>query len=315
MLKARPPLRDAILCITLFSTGALLWLSLPRGHARLEFLHQVFFDRILLSPVFWGTVAVTLALEWRWPAREGQRLISVGFLQDFVWLFLHTGLKLVAYVICLRMVLGFYESHLHLFDVDRLTEIPAWLRILVGVALIDFSGWVNHWVRHRFGVTWVFHALHHSQSEMNLLSESRLHIVDWLVSRFVGAAILTALAIEQEKIIDYELVLLSYTRLYHANIRSNFGPLGLVFVSPQYHRVHHAMDPRYHHKNYAVILTLWDRVFGTYCPERNVYPETGVPDPDFPLEARANGFNLLTTPLRQFIYPFEQIRDGIARRR
>ena len=277
-------------------------------------VRRIFVDQILLSPVFWGTLAVALLLEWRFPADPAQRLISVGLLQDFVWLFIHTGLKLVAFVVGLRFVLGWYEAHVHVYDPGRFAEVPIALRVLVGIVLVDLSGWVNHWLRHRFGLTWVFHAIHHSQREMNALSESRLHIVDWLVSIVVGAAIVTALSIEPDKAVDYELVLLAFTRLYHANIRTNFGPLGLVLVSPQYHRVHHAIDPRYHHKNYAVIFTLWDRVFGTYCRQRDVYPETGIPDRDFPFESTARGFGLLFTPLRQLLHPFRQIRDRVANR-
>src|SRR5436190_584718 len=39
-----------------------------------------------------------------------------------------------------------------------------------------------------------------------------------------------------------------------------------VFNTPSHHRVHHARNPRYLDANYAGILIVWDRMFGTFIP-------------------------------------------------
>ena len=46
-----------------------------------------------------------------------------------------------------------------------------------------------------------------------------------------------------------------------------------VLNTPSHHRVHHATNPQYIDKNYAGILIVWDRLFGTFEPEveRPVY--------------------------------------------
>jgi Fatty acid hydroxylase len=41
-----------------------------------------------------------------------------------------------------------------------------------------------------------------------------------------------------------------------------------VFNTPSHHRVHHGADRGYLDTNYAGILILWDRLFGTFQPER-----------------------------------------------
>ena len=41
-----------------------------------------------------------------------------------------------------------------------------------------------------------------------------------------------------------------------------------VFNTPSHHRVHHGMNHQYLDKNYAGILIIWDRLFGTYEPEQ-----------------------------------------------
>ena len=40
-----------------------------------------------------------------------------------------------------------------------------------------------------------------------------------------------------------------------------------MFNTPSHHRVHHARNPRYLDKNYAGVLIIWDRLFGTFQPE------------------------------------------------
>ena len=38
--------------------------------------------------------------------------------------------------------------------------------------------------------------------------------------------------------------------------------------TPSHHRVHHATNPRYLDTNYAGVFIVWDRMFGTFVPER-----------------------------------------------
>jgi hypothetical protein len=45
-----------------------------------------------------------------------------------------------------------------------------------------------------------------------------------------------------------------------------------VFNTPSHHRVHHARNPRYLDRNYAGILIVWDRLFGTFQPELDEEP-------------------------------------------
>jgi sterol desaturase/sphingolipid hydroxylase (fatty acid hydroxylase superfamily) len=45
-------------------------------------------------------------------------------------------------------------------------------------------------------------------------------------------------------------------------------PIEAVVNTPSHHRVHHGSNEQYLDKNYAGILIIWDRLFGTYEPER-----------------------------------------------
>jgi sterol desaturase/sphingolipid hydroxylase (fatty acid hydroxylase superfamily) len=76
--------------------------------------------------------------------------------------------------------------------------------------------------------------------------------------------------------------------LSHANVRLSFGPVGeRLVVSPRFHRLHHGeLSAGEKGRNYAVLLPVWDWIFGTADFRRDVFPRTG--DPDGP-EALATG--------------------------
>jgi hypothetical protein len=40
-----------------------------------------------------------------------------------------------------------------------------------------------------------------------------------------------------------------------------------LFNTPSHHRVHHSTNPRYLDANYAGVLMIWDRMFGSFVPE------------------------------------------------
>ena len=54
----------------------------------------------------------------------------------------------------------------------------------------------------------------------------------------------------------------------HTQIIGKLGPLELIFNTPSHHRVHHGSNDQYIDKNYGNVLIIWDRVFGTFEPEK-----------------------------------------------
>jgi len=57
----------------------------------------------------------------------------------------------------------------------------------------------------------------------------------------------------------------------------SFGLLWWMLSSPQYHRIHHSLEPQHINKNFAVWFPVWDILVGTaYRPRRGEYPATGL---------------------------------------
>jgi len=108
--------------------------------------------------------------------------------------------------------------------------------------------------------------------------------------------------------VGFAIFHLWYTRLYHANIRTNLGPLKYILVTPQSHRVHHSLALEHRDTNFGSLFSFWDYLLGTQCQEYDVYPDTGIDDADFPQEQRLGLKRLLLTPIEQMLYPLASSR-------
>jgi sterol desaturase/sphingolipid hydroxylase (fatty acid hydroxylase superfamily) len=81
----------------------------------------------------------------------------------------------------------------------------------------------------------------------------------------------------------YQIVSVFFAQLTHANI----GPwpsldriLSLVFVTPNMHKVHHHYKKPLTDTNYGNVLSIWDRLFGSFAavpPERLTYGIDSIP--------------------------------------
>lgn len=186
------------------------------------------------------------------------------------------------------------------------------LQLLIGYLAVDFLGWLHHFVRHKIPFFWAFHAVHHSQRELNPFSNERVHLFDWFVAstiKFIPAFFFKeSLGI----ILGYIVIHKILDHFNHANVKTNLGPLKYILVTPQSHRVHHSGEKAYFEKNFGVSLSIWDHLFGTQCREYDVYPTTGVTDINYPYEKQTGFFNELKSFLYQQVYPFKKIWRALS---
>jgi sterol desaturase/sphingolipid hydroxylase (fatty acid hydroxylase superfamily) len=60
--------------------------------------------------------------------------------------------------------------------------------------------------------------------------------------------------------------------IQHTQLPWRLGPLYRVFVTPAFHSFHHSTDPAHHDRNFGVLFSVWDRLFGTAVPSDAVAP-------------------------------------------
>ncbi|MGE0407520.1 MAG: hypothetical protein AB7O65_14595, partial [Candidatus Korobacteraceae bacterium] len=68
-----------------------------------------------------------------------------------------------------------------------------------------------------------------------------------------------------------------------------------------------SLEPQQWGTNIGIILSNWDRQFGTSYPHSDEYPETGVADNNFPWEHSIRRADIFLNLWRQFLYPFQRL--------
>ena len=181
-------------------------------------------------------------------------------------------------------VAGFDTFHLDAM-VPGVTDQP-WLSFLLYLLVFDFVDYWVHRGQHRVRWWWALHALHHSQRQMTMWSDSRNHLLDDLLRDFVLVVVAQLIGVGPGQFVAVVAVTQLSENLHHANVRVCFGKWGeRLWVSPRFHRRHHSIGIGHEATardslggcNFGVLLPWWDIVFGTANFERR-YDPTGVRD-------------------------------------
>jgi len=162
-----------------------------------------------------------------------------------------------------------------------LTEIKTtWLVWLTAFIAIDFAGYWNHRLSHKINFFWNQHVIHHSSEEFNLACALRQSVSN-LLGYFPFLLIPAALVGVPYKVIAILAPIHLFAQFwYHTQHIGKLGWLEYIIITPSQHRVHHAINPEYIDKNLGQILSVWDRIFGTFQEELDdVPPQYGVLKP------------------------------------
>lgn len=130
----------------------------------------------------------------------------------------------------------------------------------------DFAYYWFHRVHHEVRVFWASHVVHHSSQHYNLSTALRqswtpmTSMPFWIPLALVGFA---PWMILMQKAIN----LIYQFWLHTERIGRLPRPIEYVFNTPSHHRVHHGANDVYLDRNYAGILIIWDRLFGSYQGE------------------------------------------------
>jgi sterol desaturase/sphingolipid hydroxylase (fatty acid hydroxylase superfamily) len=162
----------------------------------------------------------------------------------------------------------------------RLESQPL-LGFFLYLIVLDFSEYWRHRLSHILRWWWALHAIHHSQRQMTLWTDSRNHLLDDVIAGFWFALIALLIGMPPGHFVGLIIAVKIIENLSHANARLSFGGIGeMLLVSPRYHRWHHALDlppgSTYRYGcNFAILFPVWDKLFGTqYCGQ--AMPPTGV---------------------------------------
>jgi sterol desaturase/sphingolipid hydroxylase (fatty acid hydroxylase superfamily) len=261
----------------------------------------------LAAPLLVALVVATGICERIWPA-ERRPVLARGHVQDACYLALHAIVVIPLMTLLSVGAAALIGEHARWIELRSTGQWPGWLLVPVTIVAMDFANWLAHYADHRLDALWRFHALHHSQEELSVLTSFRAHPL-MHTTGFILATIPVVVLMPTRPIAPVLITIyVCIGTLQHANLRWTFGPLGRVIVSPAYHRLHH--DRENQAVNLGVVLTAWDVL--TRCavfPARgDAVGRTGLDGRPVPVEQAGSAGPALKLLAEQLIEPFQATR-------
>ena len=262
----------------------------------------------LAAPLLIALVVATGISERIWPA-ERRPVLARGHVQDACYLALHAIVVIPLMTLLSVGAAALIGEHARWIELRSTGQWPGWLLVPLTIVAMDFANWLAHYADHRLDALWRFHALHHSQEELSVLTSFRahplMHTTGFVLATIPVVALMAARPIAPVLITIYVCI----GTLQHANLRWTFGPLGRVIVSPAYHRLHHARDNQA--VNLGVVLTIWDVLArcASFPARGDAAGRTGLDGRPVPVEQDASAGPMLLVMAGQLVEPFATQRS------
>ena len=157
---------------------------------------------------------------------------------------------------------------------DILWQRPDWMNegapaiAALGVTLLALDLW-TYWLHrayHKVPLMWRLHEVHHRDEYLDASSAFRFHIFEVMLSALLRLIPIALLAVPMSSVIIFELLLLCASIFHHSNVRlpgALEARLARLIVTPSIHWVHHHAVQKDTDSNYAAVLSIWDRIFGS----------------------------------------------------
>ena len=153
-------------------------------------------------------------------------------------------------------------------------------QFLLTFLLLDLWRYWEHRLFHIVPLFWRAHLVHHSDTQIDVTTTERHHPFEALLGAVLLLALVAVLGLPAEAIAFYLIVAGVAALFSHANLRLPATLdrwLRLITVTPAVHVIHHSASRAQTDSNYSTVLTVWDRLFGTYTdPDKSKIPHIGL---------------------------------------
>ena len=296
-------------CSIAVAAVILLWVGWSSGWGGADFAGSLTSLRtVVVGPLTLAIIGVFLIVERLWPAQR-RSLFARGYRHDLLFTVVNATLVVPLVTGLTLSFVAVARSSLPWIVLPKMGMVPRWGAIAVIFVAMDGCNWFVHLANHRVRMLWRFHELHHSQEDMSVLTVFRTHPlvhVSYLVALIPGVVLLANGVMPTTLLVVYGATV----AFAHSNTRLGFGPLERIFVSPNYHRIHHKVDgPQ--DVNLGFALTIWDQLFGraVFPTDATVRADTGLPGRPLIVEQSTPRPRHLSVFAAQLIAPFRPVRD------
>ncbi|SKA66981.1 sterol desaturase family protein [Enterovibrio nigricans] len=223
---------------------------------------------LLLAPLFF----ICMVVEYRILKKRGDSDYSLKeVVCNFSLAGFHQAADLIATLLLMPFFLWLYQFRL--LDIS-LTPF-AFVTLFI---LQDFFYYWFHRASHHIHWLWASHIAHHSSEKMNFTTAFRQSLTYPISGMWLFWTPLIVIGFPPSSVVLIVALNLGFQFFVHTRIVKKLEWIETIFNTPSHHRVHHARNPEYIDRNFAGVLIIWDKGFGTFVEEKpDVVIDYGIP--------------------------------------
>jgi len=256
---------------------------------------------LLLLILEWTAARKLQHIEESAAKSEPDRPVSGAYQRRDAWASISMGLVSVATTAAWKALalLGYVAIYAYLAPWNLSPrQWYTWVIAIVGVDLLFYT---YHRIAHRVRLIWATHQAHHSSQYFNFATALRQkwnnsgEILMWIPLPLLGVP-------PWMVFMSFSINLVYQFWVHTERIDKLWRPFEFIFNTPSHHRVHHGMDKEYLDKNYAGILIIWDRMFGTFQAE--------LFRPHYGLTKQVGTFNIWKLQTHEYVSIVRDVRSA-----
>jgi sterol desaturase/sphingolipid hydroxylase (fatty acid hydroxylase superfamily) len=208
--------------------------------------------------------AVLMLLEMLVPRRQSQSSLGWRWVNNFMlsgitWYVSSAAMMLYVFALARQTQI----MNIGLVPKLGLGTIPAFVILLLVSQLISYG---VHVAFHKVSWLWPFHAIHHTDVDVDVSTSYRHHPLEPLLSLPLVTPVILLLGIPMEVAVVFKVFEISLALFSHSNIRlpeKLDSVLRKIILTPDFHRLHHSSEQRFTDSNYGSMVPWFDYLFGT----------------------------------------------------
>jgi len=159
-------------------------------------------------------------------------------------------------------------------------DLPLWTELILAIMFLDvIAQYFVHFLLHKVKWMWRLHLIHHTDTHVDATTGTRHHPFDFMIRESFALIAIIIMGMPVSFYFFYRILSIFFTYFTHANISMPVYVdklLSYLIVTPNMHKFHHHYQLPWTDSNYGNMLSIWDRIFGTFTYDKTENIRYGI---------------------------------------
>lgn len=190
------------------------------------------------------------------------------------WKHAKTNFMLLAMVMLINVIFGILTAGIFIwldnshFGILNFISLPVWAQLILSILVLDLiAQYLVHFLLHKVKWMWRLHLIHHTDTHVDATTGTRHHPFDFMIRESFALFAVVIMGMPLAFYLFYRILSVFFTYFTHANIampKKIDRLMSYIFVTPNMHKFHHHYQLPWTDSNFGNMLSIWDRIFGTF---------------------------------------------------